>query len=97
MIELYSIMKKHFIENIKQEGTNLFLHWIPFEYCPPYRKMVLPLGIYTVLMFYLTQTVDPTTLCSVPSVFIYSALLSWIVTLSGLVYNSIDRFFLPII
>jgi tellurite resistance protein TehA-like permease len=58
----------------------------PLKYDPQYWGMVFPLGMYTVCTFQLSRAIDFPTLLIVPKVFIYLALISWLMTFFGLLH-----------
>ncbi len=59
----------------------------PLRYDPLYWGAVFPLGMYTVSTFRLAQALDAPFLLAIPRVFVYVALIAWLLTLGGLVHQ----------
>ena len=57
----------------------------PLKYDPQYWGMVFPFGMYTVCTFQLSKAIDFPSLLVIPKVFIYLALIGWLLALLGLV------------
>ncbi len=57
----------------------------PVKYDPQYWGLVFPLGMYTVCTFQLSKALAFEPLMSIPMVFIYFALLGWLLAFVGLV------------
>lgn len=56
----------------------------PMRYDPQYWGMVFPLGMYTTCTIRLSQALDLPFLLAIPRLFIYLAIVAWLVALAGL-------------
>ncbi|WP_066452673.1 tellurite resistance/C4-dicarboxylate transporter family protein [Castellaniella caeni] len=61
----------------------------PFRYDPLYWGMVFPLGMYAACTWQMDRAMDFSFLAGIPRVFLYAALLAWLVTFIGLVRASV--------
>ena len=66
--------------------------YIPIVYHPQYWGMVFPLGMYTVCTLRMAEAMNLPFLYPVSNVFIYIALLAWLITFTGLVWVLAYRF-----
>jgi len=62
------------------------------SYDPQYWAMVFPLGMYTVATFVLIKATGLTLLSFIPQIFIFVALLAWLLTFLGLVRQVLASF-----
>ena len=63
----------------------------PLRYDPLYWGAVFPLGMYTVCTLRLSRAVDASFLAPIASVFVYVALVAWIVVLLGMLWHLTRR------
>jgi tellurite resistance protein TehA-like permease len=63
----------------------------PLRYDPQYWGMVFPLGMYTVCTFQFSRAIDFPPLMIIPHVFVYLALVAWVLAFAGLVYSLLFR------
>lgn len=61
------------------------LKQLPLKYHPLYWSMVFPLGMYTVCTYEMANALNLSFLHAIPKVFVYIAIISWIITFFGLV------------
>jgi tellurite resistance protein TehA-like permease len=59
----------------------------PLTYHPLYWGLVFPLGMYTVCTFQLAKVMELDFLFLIPKIFIFIALIAWLVTMAGFVYR----------
>ena len=59
----------------------------PLTYHPLYWGLVFPIGMYTVCTFQLSKALGMPFLLAIPTVFVYLALLAWIITFIGLIIS----------
>ncbi len=64
---------------------HLFKHF-PIKYHPQYWGMIFPLGMYTVCTFRLSQALDLSFLMTIPSVFVYIAIIAWGICFVGMLH-----------
>lgn len=69
-----------------------FYKFIPITYHPQYWGMVFPLGMYTACTFRLAEALNFSFLYPVSEVFVYIALLAWLITFIGLLHSLISTF-----
>lgn len=62
------------------------LQKMPLKYHPQYWGMVFPLGMYTVSTLKLSQALKLPFLRTIPSIFIYIAVSTWVVVFLGMIY-----------
>ncbi|HLS30906.1 MAG TPA: tellurite resistance/C4-dicarboxylate transporter family protein [Flavobacteriaceae bacterium] len=65
----------------------------PISYQAQYWGMVFPLGMYTVSTYRLSQASNIDFLVNIPKVFVYFAVLAWVITFLGLLLNILYGFF----
>jgi tellurite resistance protein TehA-like permease len=75
---------------------HLYKHY-PLRYDPQYWSMVFPLGMYTACTFQLAKALDLSNLYTIPRYFIYFALLAWLLTFVGLVYQLVSALIRPLL
>lgn len=66
---------------------------IPLSYHPQYWGMVFPLGMYSVCTYRLAQAMQIQFLFRIPSVFVYIALVAWMLAMAGLLFGIGKGFF----
>jgi tellurite resistance protein TehA-like permease len=66
----------------------------PLTYHPAYWGLVFPMGMYTVATFRLAQVMKLDFLLLIPKYFIYLALIAWLMTAIGLIYQLVKNVFL---
>ena len=62
------------------------------RYDPQYWAMVFPLGMYTVATFVFIKAANLTMLSYIPQIFVFVALLAWLITFLGLVRHLFSAF-----
>jgi tellurite resistance protein TehA-like permease len=61
------------------------LNRVPLNYNPEYWSLVFPLGMYTVCSFHLSSVLNLGVIKGISNVFIYFALIAWLMTFCGFV------------
>jgi len=64
---------------------------LPFRYHPQYWGMVFPLGMYTACTLQLSKALEINFLAVIPSVFIYVALITWLVVFTSMLFSIINN------
>lgn len=60
---------------------------LPLKYHPQYWGMIFPMGMYTVCTFKLSQALDLPFLMTIPSFFVYIAIVAWGIAAAGMFYS----------
>jgi len=69
-----------------------FYKYIPIVYHPQYWGIVFPLGMYTVCTYRMAEALNFSFLYPVAEVFVYIALLAWLITFIGLLHSLLSLF-----